>query len=47
MKFYVQPEIEENKSVKKKKKKKKKKKVESTVSKKDLGLTENAKILME
>jgi len=44
MKFYVQPEIEENKSVKKKKKKKK---VESTVSKKDLGLTENAKILME
>jgi hypothetical protein len=40
--------VEETQAEKKKKKDKKdKKKGQSTISKKDLGLTENAKIIME
>ena len=41
MKFYVQPEIEENKSVKKKKKKKKKKKNPETEYKIQRNLKKN------
>lgn len=48
MKYYVNPNpnTDQDKPVEKKKKLKKKKE-ESVVGKKDLGLTENAKVLLE
>jgi len=46
MKQYINPKGEESEDKKKKKKKKKGEK-QSTVSKKDFGLTESAKVIME